>query len=228
MPHEPVCRPASARGRDRAARPPAYHGYMAADSAASSTPASSTTPVYRSALLGLPGAVPAEAPDAGVAWHYGDPIGEQRAADRATGLVDLSHRDVLAVPGTDRLTWLHALTSQAVQDLADGSTVDALILSPHGHVEHHLTITDLGGVSYLDTEPGRGADLLSYLESMRFWSDVQPAHAELALLALTGPTAVDTARVAGLPIPEAGSAVAIAGGFLRSTATGIEIAVPRN
>ena len=113
---------------------------MAADPAASSAPTSSTTPpVHRSALLGLPGAVPAEAPDAGVAWHYGDPIGEQRAAARVTGLVDLSHRDVLTVPGTDRLSWLHTLTSQAVQDLADGSTADALILSPHGHVEHHLT-----------------------------------------------------------------------------------------
>src|SRR4051794_35783369 len=147
----------------------AYDGCMAADPAASTATPSTAPPVYRSALLGLPGAVPAEEPDTGVAWHYGDPIAEQRAAARATGLVDLSHRDVLAVPGADRLTWLHALTSQSVQDLAEGATVDALILSPQGHVEHHLTHTDLGGVSYLDTEPGRGADLLSYLESMRFW-----------------------------------------------------------
>jgi folate-binding protein YgfZ len=202
----------------------AYDGAMAA--ASTSTP-SAAPPDYRSALLGLPGAVPAEDPDTGVAWHYGDPIAEQRAAARATGLVDLSHRDVLVVPGADRLTWLHTLTSQAVQDLADGATVDALILSPNGHVEHHLSITDLGGISYLDTEPGRGADLLSYLESMRFWSDVQPAKADLGLLALTGPSAVDTAGAAGLPRPEPGSAVTIAGGFVRSTPTGIEIAAPR-
>ena len=227
MPHHPGGRRPPTGRRIELVDCAAYDGCMAADPAASTPTPPTADPVYRSALLGLPGAVPAEAPDNGVAWHYGDPIAEQRAADRATGLVDLSHRDVLAVPGTDRLTWLHALTSQAVQDLADGSTVDALILSPHGHVEHHLTITDLGGVSYLDTEPGRGAGLLSYLESMRFWSDVQPAPTDLGLLALAGPSAVDTARAAGLPVPEPGSAVTIADGFVRTTPAGIEIAVPR-
>ncbi|MDQ5856591.1 MAG: folate-binding protein, partial [Actinomycetota bacterium] len=37
-----------------------------------------------SPLLDLPGAVPAlpGSPDAGVAWHHGDPLGEQRAAER--------------------------------------------------------------------------------------------------------------------------------------------------
>ena len=183
--------------------------------------------MLRSALLDLPGAVPAKDQDTGVAWHYGDPIAEQRAAARATGLVDLSHREVLAVPGADRLTWLHSLTSQAVQDLADGSTVEALILSPHGHVEHHLRITEIGGVSYLDTEAGRGSDLLRYLESMRFWSDVQPTIVDLALVALVGPTATTTALAAGLPVPAVGAATATPDGFARTTAAGIEIALPR-
>ncbi|MGA9312630.1 MAG: folate-binding protein, partial [Pseudonocardiaceae bacterium] len=37
-----------------------------------------------SPLLKRPGAVPPPdgSPDAGVAWHHGDPLGEQRAADR--------------------------------------------------------------------------------------------------------------------------------------------------
>jgi hypothetical protein len=50
-----------------------------------------------SPLLRLPGAVPAEGPDAGVAAHYGDPLGEQRALARAAGLVDRSHRGIARV-----------------------------------------------------------------------------------------------------------------------------------
>ncbi|MGH3886195.1 MAG: folate-binding protein, partial [Pseudonocardiaceae bacterium] len=67
-----------------------------------------------SPLLDLPGAVPPPdgSPDAGVAWHHGDPLSEQRAAERHVAVVDRSHREVLAVPGEDRLSWLHTITSQ--------------------------------------------------------------------------------------------------------------------
>lgn len=54
----------------------------------------------KSPLLSLPGAVPAEGRDEGVAAHYGDLFREQRALADGTGLVDLSHRGVVAV--TDR------------------------------------------------------------------------------------------------------------------------------
>ena len=47
-----------------------------------------------SPLLQLPDAVPAEGPDTGVAAHYGDPLGEQRALAQAAGLVDRSHRGI--------------------------------------------------------------------------------------------------------------------------------------
>jgi folate-binding protein YgfZ len=193
-----------------------------------------TASAYRSPLLDLPGAVPVGRPggeaaddiDGGTAWHYGDPIAEQRAAERSVALVDRSHRDLLAVPGADRLTWLHALTSQQLAGLADGATTEALILSPQGHVEHHMVLTELEGTTYLDTEPGRGPALLAYLESMRFWSDVAPHPIDLGLLALIGPDAVATAGVAGFTVPEPGRAVGRPTGFLRHTDQGIEIAVP--
>ncbi|MFD5458149.1 hypothetical protein ACFWIR_24400, partial [Streptomyces olivaceus] len=46
----------------------------------------------KSPLLSLPGAVPAEGVDEGVAAHYGDLFREQRALADGTGFVDLSHR----------------------------------------------------------------------------------------------------------------------------------------
>ena len=89
-----------------------------------------------SPLLATQGAVPAEGPDSGVAAHYGDPYAEQRALALSAGLVDRSHRGVVRITGQDRLSWLHSLTTQDLEHLAPGSTAEALILSPTGHVEH--------------------------------------------------------------------------------------------
>lgn len=163
--------------------------------------------------------------DAAIAWHYGDPIVEQRVAEDQAALFDLSHRDVITVTGEDRLSWLHTLTSQALDDLPDGGTRDALLLSPKGHIEHHFTVTSIGDTVYLDTEPGRGSALRSWLEGMKFWSKVDLADADLGLLRIVGPLRT-------LPdgeVPEAGTAVARdGGGFVRVSPTAIEIAVPRN
>lgn len=60
-------------------------------------------------------------PDAGVPWHYGDPMREQRWLAAGEATVDLSHRPVFTVSGPDRLAWLHALTSQRFEGLAPGS-----------------------------------------------------------------------------------------------------------
>ncbi len=97
-----------------------------------------------SPLLAEPGAVAADGPDAGVAAHYGDPYAEQRALAARWGVVDQSHRGVLRITGTDRLSWLHSLTTQQLEHLAPGAAAEALVLSPQGHVQHQLTLTDDG------------------------------------------------------------------------------------
>jgi folate-binding protein YgfZ len=144
-----------------------------------------------SPLLRLPGAVPAEGPDAGVAAHYGDPLGEQRALAQAAGLVDRSHRGIVRVTGPDRLSWLNSLTTQRLEPLPPGTVVQTLILSPNGHVEHHLTVTDDGEAVWAHVEPGTAAELVKFLESMRFLLRVEPADVsgEYALLTLMGPDA---------------------------------------
>ncbi len=111
-------------------------------------------------------------PDQGAPWHYGDPYGEQRALLAGDAVVDLSHRPVVEVAGPDRLSWLHALTTQHLTELAPGVWTQALILSPHGHVEHHLTLVDDGSAVRAHVEPGTLDALLTYLTSMVFWSAV--------------------------------------------------------
>jgi tRNA-modifying protein YgfZ len=169
----------------------------------------------RSALLLLPGAVAGSGIDAPVAWHYGDPMREQRVAERSAGLVDRTHREVVSVTGPARLTWLNTLTSQLLLELADGATTEALILTPTGHVEHHFGVTDLGGTTYLDTEPGRGAALLAYLEKMKFWTEVDLAMSPLRQLSILGPSA-PTDLSPGL-------AAATDGGFTRRTSRQVDI-----
>jgi folate-binding protein YgfZ len=168
-----------------------------------------------SPLLGRPGAVPGVGPDAAVALHYGDPLREQRAVVTGAGWVDRSNRGVVEVSGADRLSWLHDITSQQLRDLPDGTGTEALVLSPNGHVEQHAAIAELGGVTWLDVEPGGAAALLAYLGSMRFLLRVDPvdAGAGWATLTVLGPATDDVLAAAGVPPPaEPGEVVSLAGG----------------
>ncbi|MEU5160790.1 folate-binding protein [Streptomyces sp. NPDC020875] len=128
-----------------------------------------------SPLLSRPGAVAAEGADEGVAAHYGDLFREQAALADGTGLVDLSHRGVVAVTGPDRLSWLHLLITQHVTDLPPGQATEALILSSNGHIEHALYLVDDGETVWAHVEPGTRGELIAYLESMVFFYRVEVA-----------------------------------------------------
>lgn len=154
-----------------------------------------------SPLLNSPGAVPADAPDAGVAAHYGNPYAEQRALVAGTGMVDRSHRGVVRITGPDRLSWLHSLTTQDLEHLQPGQSAEALILSPQGHIEHHLTLTDDGNALWAHVEPGTAGALLAFLESMRFMLRVEPADVteDYAVLTVTSPLPEDAGPDGALP-----------------------------
>ncbi|TWP43386.1 folate-binding protein YgfZ [Lentzea tibetensis] len=171
-----------------------------------------------SPLLASPGAVapPDDLPDQGVAWHYGDPFAEQRSAARSVAVVDRSHRGIIAVPGDDRLTWLHNLTSQHFTELGDDAGTEALILDAQGRVEHHMVVAHTNGTVFLDVE--RVDELLAYLQKMVFWSKVEPrdATAEFALLTLVGPDVADLLTKLDVPVPGKPSAVLpLDSGFVR-------------
>ncbi|MBS2079328.1 folate-binding protein, partial [Mycobacterium tuberculosis] len=93
---------------------------------------------------------PDSGPDAGAVWHYGDPLGEQRAAETDAIVVDRSHRGVLTLTGNDRQTWLHSISTQHVSNLPEGASTQNLSLDGQGRVEDHWIQTELGGTTYLD------------------------------------------------------------------------------
>jgi folate-binding protein YgfZ len=126
-----------------------------------------------SPLLSTPGAVPADPPDAEVAAHYGEPSAEQRALATGAAVVDRSNRGVVRVAGADRLRFLHSLTSQHLESLAPHVPAEALLLSPKGHVEHHLALVDDGEAVWAHVEPGAAPELARFLDSMRFLMRVE-------------------------------------------------------
>ena len=169
---------------------------------------------------------PESGPDAGAVWHYGDPLGEQRAAATEAVIVDRGHRATIELTGDDRQSWLHTISSQHVSSLPEGSVVQNLSLDGQGRVEDHWLQTELGGVTTLDTESWRGQPLADFLRKMVFWSKVEVNPADLAVLSLLGPAV----NQLDLPTPDAAwtAAPLPQGGFVRRVGPDeIELVVPR-
>ncbi len=193
-------------------------------------------------------------PDRGVAAHYGDPAREQRSLATAAAVVDRSHRGVITVTGPDRLTWLHSLTTQHLTELPPMRGTELLVLSPHGHVEHHAAVFDDGTTTFLDVEPGTAPSLVAWLDRMRFLMrvDVADVSDQWAVLTAAGPdvaTALSAIAVGPLdepvvrPVPGpkfAAAEVTVGptsvtdvaavpgGGFARRMPHGVDLIVPRD
>jgi folate-binding protein YgfZ len=137
-----------------------------------------------SPLLARPGAV-ASPTQPELAWHYGDPLGEQRAAERGAVVQDGWARGTVIVSGADRLTWLDALASQDFTALAVGDSSSALWLSPRGHIEHMATVRiDADEVELRTESVAAAASLTQFLLSRRFRAvvEVRDASADVAAL----------------------------------------------
>jgi len=111
-------------------------------------------------------------PDQGAIWHFGEPNKEQKELASGNGWADLSHRAVISISGKDRLTWLHALTTQHLEKLTQGDWQEALILDTQGHIVEQLFLVDDGSTTWIHTEAQRCAPLIEYLEKMKFMLDV--------------------------------------------------------
>ncbi len=138
----------------------------------------------------LSGAVAAA--DLGVAAHYGEPLGEQRALDEGAAVVDLSHRGVVIVEGADRLSWLHSMTSQQLTGLRPGVSTETMLLDPNGRIERAIRVVDDGERTWLLVDEGSAAPLTEFLTRMRFALrvSVRDASDEYAVvLAFAGPAA---------------------------------------
>jgi len=132
-------------------------------------------------------------PDKGAVWHFGEPVKEQRALEAGTAWADLSHHNIVAVSGADRLKWLHDLTTQFVSDLQPGVWMPNMILDAKGHIEFQFNLVDDGTTTFLVLDPGYSEQLIEYLTKMKFMLrvEVKDASDEYAVLRAPGaPTAI--------------------------------------
>jgi tRNA-modifying protein YgfZ len=129
-----------------------------------------------------------DGPDKGAVWHFGEPVKEQRALEAGTAWADLSHLNIVAVTGEDRLKWLHDLTTQFVSDLQPGVWMPSMILDAKGHVEFQFNLVDDGTTTYLVLDPGYVEQLVEYLTKMKFMLrvDVRDASSEFVVLRAPG------------------------------------------
>ena len=126
--------------------------------------------------------------DKGAIWHFGEPNKEQKALLEGKAWADLSHLQIIAVSGLDRLKWLHDLTTQHLTELAVGQWTSALILDPQGHVEYQFNLVDDGETSWLVLDPGYIETLIAYLQKMKFMLrvDLRDASSEYVVLRAPG------------------------------------------
>jgi len=128
----------------------------------------------------------------------GNPLSDQRSLLAGSAVVDLSDRGVISVTGPERLGWLDSLLSQRLDRLVPGASAEALLLDPHGHVEHAMRIVDDGDTTWLLVDEGvhisakgeapRVEALAAWLDRMRFMKQVEVADrsAELAAVGFFG------------------------------------------
>lgn len=136
------------------------------------------------------GAVTADA----VVLHYGNLFVEARSLESG-GVVARGDLAVFALTGSERLSWLDTLTSQALGTLQPGESAETLILDPHGHIEHALHLVDDGETCWAVLPAERAEAALVWLNRMRFRADVQirDVSDEYFVLAQHGEIALDLA-----------------------------------
>jgi len=133
-----------------------------------------------------------DGPDKGAVWHFGEPTKEQRALEAGTAWADLSHLNIVAISGADRLQWLHDLTTQFVSDLQPGVWMPSMILDAQGHVEFQFNLVDDGTTTFLVLDPGYVEKLVEYLTKMKFMLRVEVRDASGEFVVLRAPGAADS------------------------------------
>ena len=128
-----------------------------------------------SLTLNLEGQVrpPESVVDQDVAWHYGDPLREQKNLIQGLGAVDISNRGVIKIAGNDRKAFLHSLTSQHIERMKAGESCSTLLLTPNGHIEHELHVINSENEIFLIVEKSSLTPVLEFFKKMVFMSQVE-------------------------------------------------------
>lgn len=129
---------------------------------------------------------------AGPSQAAGDFLRVQRDVALGTTVVKDNDNSLITVTGADRLTWLNSLITQEVLDLGQGHTVESLLLSPQGRVEHSFFLTDDGLTTWILTSAQHVEALEAWLRSMVFRMEVTIGRPDdVVIVTATSPSLLD-------------------------------------
>lgn len=138
--------------------------------------------------------------------------------------IDLSARGTIIATGEDRARFLHAMTTNHVQQLAPGGGCYAFFLNAQGRIQADVELLCRTDDFLLDIEPEVRESLYQHLDHYIIADDVMldDATARLAKIGLEGPEAEAALRQMGAPVLETGYAHVMWGDVLvaRLTFTG--------
>ncbi len=103
---------------------------------------------------------------------FSNPLVEQREFIAGNAAIFLEEKAVLAISGDDRLTWLHDILSQKLDELATGVSTEALWLDAQGRIVRDFHIIDDGETAWLITFSKDLEELLIQLKRMVFRAKV--------------------------------------------------------
>ncbi len=121
---------------------------------------------------------------------------EYRAGREAAALLDTNWHAILRLAGSDRVQYLHAITSNNIKALATGRGLLALLLNPQGHILAELEVYSLPDnlllLSHASLQERTVTTLRKYvIASKVVIEDVTPAMGSLAIEGPRAPEAIE-------------------------------------
>lgn len=118
--------------------------------------------------------------------------------------LDLSSRGKIAATGEDRTRFLHAMSTNHIQQLTRGSGCYAFFLSAQGRIQADANILCMEDRFLLDTEPETREKLQRHLNTYIIADDVtlEDVSDSLAAVGLEGPEAENALSRLGAPVPQ--------------------------
>ena len=120
--------------------------------------------------------------------------------------LDVSARGKIRVSGEDRARFLHAMTTNHIQQLKPGTGCYAFFLTAQGRILADVDVLCREDSFLLDTEPETKQKILEHLEKFIIADDamVEDFTPALATIAIEGPKSPDVLTEAGIPVPGIG------------------------
>jgi aminomethyltransferase len=127
--------------------------------------------------------------------HYGSQIQEHQAVRTAAGMFDVSHMTVIDISGSDSQVFLRKLLANDVSRLKPGTALYSCMLNPEGGVIDDLIVYWLTADRYRMVVNAATHDKdLAWISAQAEKFNVQlNERAELAMLAVQGPLAIEKA-----------------------------------